>query len=121
MFVSVHSRRVIYFSVHTRLATKLGIFITSVFLAFPDFCIFVLAQVIVPLASYRPPSSPTKQDNNNGLACCRADLVNICKDIADRDIRKQVSSIKTDSENKCRVDLHRMKASSLSGKPQFSW
>ena len=44
----------------------------------------------------------------------------MCKDIADRDTKKQVSSIKTDSEKKCGVHLDRMKASPLSGKTQYS-
>ena len=106
LVASVHSRHVICFSLHTHLATKL-----PVFLAFPHFRAFAI---------YRSPSCPTKQDISDGLACCRADLVHVCKDIADLDTKKQVSSIKTDSEKKCGVHLDGMEASPLSGKPQYS-
>lgn len=71
------------------------------------------------ILTYAPLPPATTQDNIIDLVCTLTDLVSICKDVADRDIRKQVSSIKTDSEKKCGINLDRMHASPLSGKNQF--
>ena len=73
--------------------------------------------IVIILSFSRPPPSPNhaRQQQHTRVCCC-TDLALVCKDVDDQETRKQIISMKMDSENKCGTNVGPVNASSLSGK-----